>query len=110
MTTMFHVLSKENNFTRHNFQRHAHLKHYGNYMAGSALKYTLRKGQNSNRQSQTKHVNAKQKTVWIKKNDLKGYVVHTTLKAHNSNMWYLDSGCSRHMCGNKAFFDNVMEV
>ena len=23
------------------------------------------------------------------------------------NMWYLDSGCSRHMCGNKAFFDTV---
>ena len=38
---------------------------------------------------------------------MRGYVAHNTLKAHNSNMWYLDSGCSRHMCGNKAYFDTV---
>ena len=34
-------------------------------------------------------------------------MIHISLKAHNSNMWYLDSGCSRHMCDNKVYFDNV---
>ena len=38
---------------------------------------------------------------------MRGYVPHTALKANNSNMWYLDSGCSRHMCDNKALFDTV---
>ena len=56
------------------------------------------------------HVNAKTKPVGIRKNDLRGYIAQTTLEAHNSNIWYLDSGCSRHICGNKALFDNVMEV
>ena len=70
-------------------------------------KIYLKEGQKLNRQSLTKHINAKTKTVWIRKNDLRGYVVHNALKVHNSNMWYLDSGCSRHMCGNKVFFDTV---
>ena len=74
-------------------------------MARSVVKHSSRKGQIHNRQSLVKHVNTETKTVWIRKNDLRGYVVHTALKAHNSNMWYLDSGCSRHMCDNKVFFD-----
>ena len=53
------------------------------------------------------HVNAKTNTVWIRKNDLREYVAHTALKAHSSNMWCLDSDCSRHICENKSFFDNV---
>ena len=57
-------------------------------MAGSAVKHTSRKGQKHNRQSLAKHVNAKIKTLWIKNNNLRGYVAHTTLKAHSSNMWY----------------------
>ena len=32
-------------------------------MVGSVIKHTSRKGQNPNRRSQNKHVNAKQKTV-----------------------------------------------
>ena len=76
-------------------------------MTEYTIKQTSRKYQKLNRQSLAKHVNAKPKTVWIRKNDLRGYVIHTALKAHNSNMWYLDSGCSRHMCGNKVFFDTV---
>ncbi|XP_022877011.1 uncharacterized protein LOC111395259 [Olea europaea var. sylvestris] len=46
------------------------------------------------------------KKVWVKKGDLAGhsgqvncYVAHVALKAQNYNMWYLDSACSRHMCG-----------
>ncbi|XP_022849862.1 uncharacterized protein LOC111371947 [Olea europaea var. sylvestris] len=51
------------------------------------------------------------KKVWVKKGDLgrlsgqeNCFVAHVALKAQNSNKWYLDSACSRHMCGNKALF------
>ena len=54
-------------------------------MTGSTVKHTSRKDKKLSRQSLAKHVNAKPKTVWIRKNDLRGYVVHTALKAHNSN-------------------------
>ncbi|XP_022883408.1 uncharacterized protein LOC111400215 [Olea europaea var. sylvestris] len=49
--------------------------------------------------------------VWVKKSDvgeytenLKCFVTHFAYKTHNTCMWYLDSACSRHMCGNKALF------
>ncbi|XP_022856135.1 uncharacterized protein LOC111377295, partial [Olea europaea var. sylvestris] len=56
------------------------------------------------------------KKVWVKKSD-RGrpsglencFVAHVALKAQNSNMWYLDSACSRHMCGNKSLFTTVDE-
>ena len=38
----------------------------------------------------TKVSNVKQ--IWVKKNELKCFVVHTTLKASESHAWYLDSG------------------
>ena len=38
---------------------------------------------------------------------MREYVIHTALKAHSYYMWYLDSGCLMHMCGNKVFFDTV---
>ncbi|GMP54122.1 hypothetical protein CsSME_00019382 [Camellia sinensis var. sinensis] len=44
----------------------------------------------------------KTKKIWVRKDDLTCLVVHTTLKARDSHMWYLDSGCSRHMSGNKS--------
>ena len=37
------------------------------------------------------------------------YTALTALKAHNSCLWYLDSGCSRHMTGNKALFKTLFE-
>ena len=37
------------------------------------------------------------------------YTALTTLKARNSCLWYLDSGCSRHMTGNKALFKTLFE-
>ena len=45
------MLSEQRDFTRNNFQRHAQPQHYGNYMAGSAVKRTSKKGQIHNRQS-----------------------------------------------------------
>ena len=37
------------------------------------------------------------------------YTALTTLKARNSCLWYLDSGCSRHMTGYKALFKTLFE-
>ena len=33
----------------------------------------------------------------------------TALKARDSCLWYLDSGCSRHMTGNKGLFKTLFE-
>ena len=35
--------------------------------------------------------------------------VHTSLKVFNSCLWYLDSGCSRHMTGDKSLFKTFKE-
>ena len=37
------------------------------------------------------------------------YTALTTLKACDSCLWYLDSGCSRHMTGNKGLFKTLFE-
>ena len=37
------------------------------------------------------------------------YTALTALKARDSCLWYLDSGCSRHMTGNKGLFKTVFE-
>ena len=35
--------------------------------------------------------------------------MHTSLKVFNSCLWYLDSGCSRHMTGDKSLFKTLKE-
>ena len=42
-------------------------------------------------------------------NDYLCYTALTTLKACDSCLWYLDSGCSRHMTGNKGLFKTLFE-
>ena len=37
------------------------------------------------------------------------YTALTALKACDSCLWYLDSGCSRHMTGNKTLFKTLFE-
>ena len=37
------------------------------------------------------------------------YTALNALKACDSCLWYLDSGCSRHMIGNKALFEKLFE-
>ena len=54
----------------------------------------------------------KTKKIWVRKSDLTCFVVHTALKARDSHMWYLDSGCSHHMFGDKSysyFLKNIKE-
>nr|CAN69096.1 hypothetical protein VITISV_025437 [Vitis vinifera] len=48
-------------------------------------------------------------TSQVKKNELKCFVVHTALRAIESHSWYLDSGCSHHMTGNKSLFTSFTE-
>ncbi|XP_022862783.1 uncharacterized protein LOC111382965 [Olea europaea var. sylvestris] len=52
--------------------------------------------------------------VWVKKSDVGRYgensnfsIAHVAYKAQNTCMWYLDSACSRHMCGNNALFSTL---
>ena len=41
------------------------------------------------------------KMKWVKKCELKCFVSYTCLRTRATNAWYFDSGCSRHMMGNK---------
>jgi hypothetical protein len=52
----------------------------------------------------------KQKTskqVWVKKEDNLCLVSHTALKILDTCLWYLDSGCSKHMTGDKTLLKEV---
>ena len=42
---------------------------------------------------------------WIRKNENVCHVAQIAMKANSFNFWYLDSGCSRHMMGNKSFVE-----
>ena len=42
-------------------------------------------------------------------NDYLCYTALTTLKAHDSCLWYLDNGCSLHMTRNKGLFKTLFE-
>ena len=55
----------------------------------------------------TKVSNLKQ--IWVKKNELKCLIVHIALRASETHLWYLDSGCSHHMTGNKSLFTSFIE-
>ena len=37
------------------------------------------------------------------------YTALTALKTRDSCLWYLDSGCSKHMTGNKGLFKTLFE-
>jgi hypothetical protein len=47
------------------------------------------------------------KQVWIKKEDNLCLVSHTALKILDTCLWYLDSGCSKHMTGDKTLLKEV---
>lgn len=46
---------------------------------------------------------------WIPKKDFESLVAHTSLAAFESDQWYFDSGCSKHMTGKKSLFMNYSE-
>ena len=43
------------------------------------------------------------------KNELKCLIVHIALRASETHSWYLDSGCSHHMTGNRSLFTSFTE-
>jgi hypothetical protein len=47
------------------------------------------------------------KQVWVKKQDNLCLVAHTALKILDTCLWYLDSGCSKHMTGDKTILKEV---
>jgi hypothetical protein len=47
------------------------------------------------------------KQVWVKKEDNLCLVIHTALKILDICLWYLDSGCSKHMTGDKTLLKEV---
>ncbi|GAA0159281.1 hypothetical protein LIER_43475 [Lithospermum erythrorhizon] len=47
---------------------------------------------------------------WVKKGSVVSNVVFTSLKATAWTGWYFDSGCSRHMTGNRANLTCIKEV
>lgn len=53
------------------------------------------------------HKSFSPKKFWQPKN-IVCHVAHTSLLAYNNDLWYFDSGCSRHMTGNKAFLNNLV--
>ncbi|KAL6315809.1 hypothetical protein AAG906_008195 [Vitis piasezkii] len=50
---------------------------------------------------------SKTKQVLLRKNRFKCQVVFNALKAKSSSEWHLDSGCSRHMIGDKTYFTSL---
>jgi hypothetical protein len=47
------------------------------------------------------------KQVWVKIEDNLCLVAHTALKILDTCLWYLDSGCSKHMTGDKTLLKEV---
>ncbi|GAA0161779.1 hypothetical protein LIER_18015 [Lithospermum erythrorhizon] len=47
---------------------------------------------------------------WVRKETVVSHVIFTSLKATAWIGWYFDSGCSRHMTGNRANLTSIKEV
>jgi hypothetical protein len=52
---------------------------------------------------------SKDKQVWVKKEDHICLAVHTALNMLDTCLWYLNSGCSKHMSGDKTLFKKLKE-
>jgi hypothetical protein len=50
----------------------------------------------------TNNNNKTSKQVWVKKEDNLCLVAHTALKILDTCLWYLDSGCFKHMIGERS--------
>lgn len=49
------------------------------------------------------------KKTWVQKENLKCFIIHTTLRASSTSKWYLDSGCSKQMTGDRSLFSHFVE-
>jgi len=47
------------------------------------------------------------KKEWMPKSNNVGLMVHTSKKSSSNDIWYFDSGCSRHMTGKNSYFENM---
>ncbi|CAL9012447.1 unnamed protein product, partial [Prunus brigantina] len=47
------------------------------------------------------------KSTWVARGDTKSLVVLNAFAASNTNSWYFDSGCSKHMSGDKNVFSSL---
>ena len=50
------------------------------------------------------------KKLWIKKPHLTCQVAYTSMKAVTTDDWYFDSGCSRHMTGEKSYLNEYQNM
>ena len=55
-------------------------------------------------------LNHKIRKVWVRKSDLTCLASFTCLRAYATNSWYLDSGCSRYVTGDKSILVNYKSV
>ena len=56
---------------------------------------------------QMRHLsNTKVRQFWVKKGELNCYMVDVAYRSFIPNSWYFDSGCSRHMTGNRSYLTN----
>lgn len=71
------------------------------------LRFSNVKRNNSNYKTRANQ-GKKTTQTWVKKNQIKkAFVAHVALKAQNTSQWYFDSGCSRHMMGDKSLFTTL---
>ncbi|XP_057418198.1 uncharacterized protein LOC130712379 [Lotus japonicus] len=49
------------------------------------------------------------KKAWIPKGEVSCLIAHTSFRVSSSEDWYFDSGCSKHMTGNKEYLENLKE-
>ena len=59
-------------------------------------------------EEETKGKQISWKPTLVQNGKIKGFVVLTFRKAEKENIWYFDSGSSRHMTGNKWLLSNVL--
>ena len=69
--------------------------------------YRLQKDLKKQSQSQKKTV-APPERIWrVREPDIRCNVAYTSLRAMTTEDWYFDSGCSRHMTGQKGLLKNI---
>ena len=52
----------------------------------------------------------KPRTTWIKKTDYKAYAFFISLRTYTTYFWYFDSGCFKHMTGDRSALINYHKV